>query len=208
MTKNGTQILSDNGANETQETLMDSDQNDDPTQTPKQRSEAQSDNLVTSAPNEDEEEEKIEVGHYSANRKFKDRLVARLLCRWWYVFPDWPPSDFDYNGELSKRKLKLFKIEEFENQENVDSNGYGKVYELSAFPGVFRDYTGQAHDLRPLEGKPCYNNFVKYSEAKLLELVETAINNQLKILENSTFDEAVTIRLLKEVCLLQITHAL
>eukprot|EP00375_Theileria_parva_P000765 XP_763435.1 hypothetical protein [Theileria parva strain Muguga] len=148
---------------------------------------------------EEDEEETIEVGHYSTNRKTKDWLIARLLCRWWYVFPDWPPPDFDYNSELEKRKFRLYSVEDFENVENVDSNGYSKVYQVTAFPGVFRDYNGVAHDLRPLEGKPCYNNYCKFSEAKLYELIEKGIKKQLEILSRSKYDEKSTIRFLNEV---------
>ncbi|UKK01263.2 hypothetical protein MACK_002076 [Theileria orientalis] len=155
-------------------------------------------NTQASVNDQDEEDEKIEVGHYSSNRKFKDWLIARLLCRWWYVFPDWPPQDFDFDAELEKRKFRAYKVEEFEEKDNIDKDGYTKVYQVTAFPGVYRDYNGVAHDLRPLEGKPCYNNYSKFSESKLFELVEKGIRKQLEILSTSKYDERPTLRFLRE----------
>lgn len=55
--------------------------------------------------------------------------------RWWYAWPQWPPEDFDYSKELEKRKLKWVSLEEYEDLDDVDKNGYTKVYQISAFPG-------------------------------------------------------------------------
>ncbi|GBE59853.1 hypothetical protein, conserved [Babesia ovata] len=145
------------------------------------------------------QEEEMQVGQYSKNRTDKDVLVAKLLCRWWYVLPDWPPKDYNYHEQLQKNMLKCYPVKEFEDRENVDSNGYRKCYQLSAFPGVFRDFKGVAYDLRPLEGKPCYNNMIQKSEAELRSLIKKAIKNQIAKLSSSPRDEAALIKSLKEV---------
>lgn len=58
------------------------------------------------------------------------------LVRWWYAWPQWPPADFDYSRELEKRKLKWVALEEYEDLDDVDKDGYTKVYQISAFPGT------------------------------------------------------------------------
>ncbi|VEV55647.1 conserved Plasmodium protein, unknown function [Plasmodium vinckei vinckei] len=119
----------------------------------------------------------------------KKKLVAQLLTRWWYVLPDWPIPYYDYTNELETKKLKLVSLEEFEDHEDIDKNGFKKVYEISAFPGVFRDSLGTAYDLRDKETCPCYNNFIKKSDLELLQLICTAIKNQMDCLKNSVYNE-------------------
>ncbi|KEG00939.1 hypothetical protein YYE_04385 [Plasmodium vinckei vinckei] len=123
------------------------------------------------------------------NRSTKEKLVAQLLTRWWYVLPDWPIPYYDYTNELETKKLKLVSLEEFEDHEDIDKNGFKKVYEISAFPGVFRDSLGTAYDLRDKETCPCYNNFIKKSDLELLQLICTAIKNQMDCLKNSVYNE-------------------
>ncbi|ORM41322.1 uncharacterized protein BXIN_0797 [Babesia sp. Xinjiang] len=147
----------------------------------------------------DGENEDLQVGHYSKNRSDMDVLVAQLLSRWWYVLPDWPPANYNYREQLEKRRLKCYPITEFEDHENVDANGYTKCYQISAFPGVFRDFKGVAHDLRPLEGKPCYNNLIQKSKEELISLIKTAIKKQIEILSASQYDDSALIKHLKEV---------
>ncbi|CBZ51029.1 conserved hypothetical protein [Neospora caninum Liverpool] len=142
---------------------------------------------------DDENGADISMGTFDPrNRTTRAKLVAQLLCRWWYVLPDWPPADFDYVTELTNRRLKLVTLEEYEDLDDVDEQGFTKVYQISAFPGVFRDPNGKAIDLRPAEGRPCYSNFIKKSEYELLQLVETAIKNQLEKLKESVYDERRT----------------
>ncbi|PHJ16571.1 unchacterized apicomplexan-specific serine rich low complexity protein [Cystoisospora suis] len=126
------------------------------------------------------------------NRNTRAKLVAQLLCRWWYVMPEWPPPDFNYEAELRKRRLKLVTLEEYEDLDDVDEQGFTKVYQISAFPGVFRDPNGNAIDLRPAEGRPCYSNLTKKTEYELLQLVEVAIKNQMEKLKESVYDERAT----------------
>ncbi|KAK1442300.1 hypothetical protein BgAZ_403300 [Babesia gibsoni] len=141
--------------------------------------------------------ETMEVGNYSKERSDKDILVAKLLCRWWYVLPDWPPANYNYHDKLEANRLKCYSVKEFEDHENVDSNGYRKCYQISAFPGVFRDFKGIAYDLRPEEGKPCYNNMIKKSESELIDLIKAAINKQISLLNSSKYDESELIKQLK-----------
>ncbi|GIX65068.1 uncharacterized protein BcabD6B2_45030 [Babesia caballi] len=183
---NGDSDMSEDNEALTQQTVAESEVDDTMTQDDIPASQVQ------------EENGEIQVGQYSKTRTAKDVLVAQLLCRWWYVLPDWPPANYNYHEQLEKRMLKCYPVKEFDDRENVDSDGYMKCYQLSAFPGVFRDFKGVAHDLRPLEGKPCYNNMVQKSEEELVTLVKAAIRKQIDILTNSSFDEADHIKALRE----------
>lgn len=141
---------------------------------------------------ENPENDSIVMGSFDPhNRTKKEKLVAQLLIRWWYVLPDWPPADYNYEEELKKRKLKLVPLEEYEDEEDIDKNGFRKVYEISAFPGIFRDALGNAYDLRDKETCPCFNNLIKKSDHELLELICQAIKNQIECLKNSVYDESV-----------------
>ena len=37
----------------------------------------------------------------------KLHLVDEFAKRWWYALPQWPPEDYDYQSELSKRGFEL-----------------------------------------------------------------------------------------------------
>ncbi|CDJ33699.1 uncharacterized protein EMH_0055570 [Eimeria mitis] len=155
----------------------------------------------TDAADSDEEgdEQEINMGTFDPKkRSLKDRLVAQFLRRWWYAWPQWPPADFDYSKELEKRKLKWVSLEEYEDLDDVDKNGYTKVYQISAFPGVFRDPHGNAIDLRPEEGRPSYKNARQLSELQLLELIAKAIRGQMTALQKSPFDETALQRSLQQ----------
>ncbi|CEM29605.1 unnamed protein product [Vitrella brassicaformis CCMP3155] len=47
------------------------------------------------------------------SRYHKQGLVSKVLCRWWYVMPEWPPEDFDNDGELRKQKLRRVEIDKW-----------------------------------------------------------------------------------------------
>ncbi|EUD67109.1 hypothetical protein C922_02693 [Plasmodium inui San Antonio 1] len=146
----------------------------------------------------DIETDSIVIGTFDPhNRTPKEKLVAQLLIRWWYVLPNWPTPDFNYEPELTKRKLRLVPLEEYEDEEDINKEGFRKVYEISAFPGVFRDATGKAYDLRDKESCPCYNNFIKKTELELLELICQAIKNQMESLKKSVYNESGTERTLE-----------
>ncbi|KAH0476428.1 MAG: hypothetical protein KVP17_001332 [Porospora cf. gigantea B] len=117
----------------------------------------------------------------------KEALIAELLCRWWYVLPEWPPPDFDYEGAAAKRKLKVVPFEMWEDALDVDREGWRKVYPVGYFPGVYRNSCGEAIDIRPLEGKPCFSNFRHRNVHEVRDLLVTALSNQLECLQDSKF---------------------
>merc|ERR1712224_1066649 len=58
------------------------------------------------------------------DRDGKQKLVATLLCRWWYVLPDWPPRDVAYyDKRLETRNLRRVVIEVFDREPEMDSLG-------------------------------------------------------------------------------------
>ena len=106
------------------------------------------------------------MGDDDLNFSNKDHLVEELAVRWNYALPKWPPENFSYEDALRAHNLrkvdaKSWKIE----PEEVD--GLAKVYELDTFPGYFKDSKGRTYDLRPLEGKPTLNNFLRMDMHKL-----------------------------------------
>lgn len=120
----------------------------------------------------------------------KEDVVATLLCRWWYVLPDWPPQEESYyQARLSEQNLKKVHIQEWEWLEDQDKDGKWKVYELSQFRGVFRGAKGELIDLRPKETCPCFKNFMTWDMVKLYGLVVKAYEKQLEDLKNSKYKE-------------------
>lgn len=116
------------------------------------------------------------------NRSPKEQLVADLLCRWWYVLPDWPPADFDYSSHLAEAKLRLVPLDKWETEPDRLPDGNVKCYALSQYKGLFRDAFGALRDFRPLNGKPCYSEFIKKTEKELKSLLTDALNKQIQIL--------------------------
>mmetsp|Transcript_44941 Transcript_44941/g.79643 ORF Transcript_44941/g.79643 Transcript_44941/m.79643 type:complete len:422 (+) Transcript_44941:148-1413(+) len=112
-------------------------------------------------------------------RDGKQKLVAQLLCRWWYVLPEWPPKGFDYEKELARRLLRCVPIEQWDTEPELDSAGLRKVYALSQFPGRYRNSAGMLLDLRPVEGRPSYDRFITKSVPELYRLLLVAYRNQL-----------------------------
>ncbi len=49
--------------------------------------------------------------------------------------PDWPPADFDWDAELKKRRLRRVALDDWEDAEDVSSDGLTKVYEISHYKG-------------------------------------------------------------------------
>lgn len=122
----------------------------------------------------------------TVSRSPKEQLVAELLCRWWYVMPDWPPADFDYGPKLAKENLRLVTLDKWEDEPDMDSNGRLKCYALSQYKGLYRDANQQLRDLRPIEGKPSFSECIKKSEKELISLIVQAINKQIEILSQSS----------------------
>lgn len=138
-----------------------------------------------------DEDDEDQMRHVVVSRKGQrdkiTELIARILCRWWYVLPDWPPPNYDYSEALRKRNLKLVSLEEWEAADDVDEAGFTKVYQIAHFEGVFRDPKGAAIDLRPLENKPCYSTFKNYAEVELYELLVKALTTQLGCIGQSPY---------------------
>lgn len=152
---------------------------------------------VSNSQNESSDEEESIAYVPRRDRDHKQILVAAILCRWWHALPDWPPPDTDYQSLLKERKLRLVEIDDWEDAPDIDENGYSKVFQLSNYTGVFRDSKGTAHDLRPLENKPCYSNLIKMDEDKLYKLLVTALENQIKTLEDNPQNHSKLINELK-----------
>ncbi len=133
---------------------------------------------------EDELQEQRVIRNVS--RSNKEQMVADLLCRWWYVLPDWPPADFDFSRALAHHKLRLVPLDRWEDELDTDGSGRMKCYALTQYKGVYRDANGGLRDLRPKEGKPCFNEFMGKTEKELKSLIVCAIQKQLSILENSS----------------------
>ena len=34
------------------------------------------------------------------NLKLKKDIINDLLCRWWYILPEWPPTNYNYDKAL------------------------------------------------------------------------------------------------------------
>eukprot|EP01056_Protomagalhaensia_sp_Gyna25_P003719 Protomagalhaensia_sp_Gyna_25__3718@NODE_333_length_3839_cov_163_903947_g260_i0_p1_GENE_NODE_333_length_3839_cov_163_903947_g260_i0NODE_333_length_3839_cov_163_903947_g260_i0_p1_ORF_typecomplete_len552_score105_06_NODE_333_length_3839_cov_163_903947_g260_i09542609 len=128
----------------------------------------------------------------SHDRDFKSTLVGKILARWWYVMDDWPPPTFDFAAELKKRKLKQVSFDQWEVADDIDLEGFTKVYEITHFPGMYRNPEGSVIDLRPLEGKPSYSNLIQMPEEQLKAMLATALRKQLRALEDTPY--AVTDR--------------
>jgi len=86
--------------------------------------------------------------------KTKDSLVKDILKRWWYVLPDWPPKDFDYNTALRSKKLKRIDLAVWKMHKDEDEDGFKKVFEITGFPGMYKTENGELFDIRPEEGRP------------------------------------------------------
>merc|ERR1719362_471121 len=135
-------------------------------------------------------EDEIESGGAVSKKQRlpKEQVVADLLCRWWYVLPDWPPDDEAYfKAELEKKNLRKVTLAEWDWEPEVDSKGRAKVYELSQFRGLYRDISGTLQDLRPKDLCPCYANFMKKDISELYDLLLKALENQLQQLVTSKY---------------------
>jgi len=125
----------------------------------------------------------------------KESVVAELLCRWWYVLPDWPPKDPEfYEAELTKQNYRRVDINNWEWVPEVDDRGRKKVYELQQYRGVYRDSLGGEVDLRPRDSCPCQNNLMKKDLPDLYQMLVAAYENQVKDIENSPYSATANAR--------------
>jgi len=119
------------------------------------------------------------------NLKQKEEIVQEILKRWWYVLPDWPPVDYNYEDLLVNAELRRVDLELWKLEPNVDESGKKKVFELEWFKGVFKDFEGKTYDFRPRESCPCFTELNKKDKKDLLLMLKTAVDNQMKSLESS-----------------------
>jgi hypothetical protein len=47
----------------------------------------------------------------------------------------WPPENYDYEAELARRKYKVVSLHQWEAADDIDSQGFTKVYPLPHFLG-------------------------------------------------------------------------
>jgi hypothetical protein len=138
----------------------------------------------------DEEENKIK----KKDRGTKEQVAVELLCRWWYVLPDWPPNDKAGKEEvarkLEKNNLRQVSIQEWEWVPELDDRGRRKVYELTQFRGIFRASDGTKYDLRPMDTCPSFNNMMRKELSELYGLLVKAYEGQLEELKQSKYDES------------------
>jgi hypothetical protein len=142
---------------------------------------------MDSAPGEEamdeEEEQEDQRPTKKTLRSPKEMVVAELLCRWWYVFPDWPPDDKEfYQKELDRLGYRQVRIEEWEwVPEEVD--GKKKAYAMSQFRGCYRTQDGTLVDCRPRDTCPCYTTMMQKDMTTLLGLLVKAYEGQLAELQ-------------------------
>eukprot|EP00930_Biecheleria_cincta_P049067 TRINITY_DN34319_c0_g1_i1.p1 TRINITY_DN34319_c0_g1~~TRINITY_DN34319_c0_g1_i1.p1 ORF type:complete len:517 (+),score=144.86 TRINITY_DN34319_c0_g1_i1:20-1570(+) len=133
-------------------------------------------------------------------RTAKQALVAQLLCRWWYVLPDWPPKDFDYDAALAARGYRRVSVEAFEHEPELDEQGRKKAFAISGgYLGLFRDDQGNLVDVRPVEGRPSYDQLIRRSQLELHKLVLAAYMRQLEDAESRPCTGAVSLEHRKEL---------
>jgi len=127
---------------------------------------------------------KVPLPKSGKERGSKQALVAKILCRWWYVMPAWPPEHFDFNAALRSAGFRQVPVEAFEFEPDHDEQGLEKVFALSGFLGLYRTEQGRLVDARPLEGKPSYDQLMLKSTPDLHSMLLTSLSNQLKDLES------------------------
>lgn len=112
-------------------------------------------------------------------RDIKQKLVAQLLCRWWFALPPWPPENFDSDAELAVLRYWRAPVNTFDQEPEFDKQGFRKAYELEQFKGCFRTSDGKLLDVRPKEGRPSYDQLMLNSKADLYRLLIAAFDAQL-----------------------------
>lgn len=148
----------------------------------KRKVESESEESSSDEEDDSNNQNEVKVLKQVQNRSPKEQLVADILCRWWYVLPDWPPADYDYKSKMIKEKLRLVTLDKWEDEPDANSEGLMKCYALTQFPGVYRDATGKLRDLRPLEGKPCFSELMKKNDKDLQKMLSEALSKQIEVL--------------------------
>jgi len=128
------------------------------------------------------------AGVASEDRDPHQDLVAKILSRWWYVLPQWPPKNYDYRPHMLKEKLREVSETRWEDEHDVDGEGLRKCKQHKEFPGVFVDFEENSFDLRPVRSMPCYQTLIRRSTVELHEMLIRAIQNESAIL-SMQYDE-------------------
>lgn len=122
-------------------------------------------------------------------RDARQKLVAQLLCRWWWALPAWPPENFDYDAELARHRLFRAEMTTFDQTGELDARGFRKAYELEQFKGCFRTSDGELLDTRPKEGRPSWDQLMLKTTPDLYRLLIAAFDGQLQELFAETQKE-------------------
>lgn len=113
----------------------------------------------------------------------KANLISQILSRWWYVFPQWPRRDFDFETSLNKKKLTHVELKDWLTTPDMDDRGFSKVYQCGQFPGVFRDSDHNTYDMRSLYECPSFQTLTRKSMPQLVSYVIRAYENQREIVQ-------------------------
>lgn len=128
---------------------------------------------------EKESKKYVQFGEFeTAEERAKADLVTKILVRWWYVLPDWPPPT-DYAPLLAARSLRLVDTSVW-LQEPQLSEGREKVREVCGFTGVFQNSKGVLFDFREKSTCPSFNNLFAKPTSELRRLLATALEKQLE----------------------------
>jgi hypothetical protein len=122
--------------------------------------------------------------------KTKYSLVYEILKRWWYVLPQWPPLGYDYKPILKEAKLREVSCEAFKFEPEEDAGKLKKVYQMPGYPGLFVDsqvaylilLQGTKYDCRDRTNCPSFSNLKEKGQSELANLLEKALDNQIKSL--------------------------
>jgi len=129
--------------------------------------------VATAAP-----EEERALPQEALERDAKQKLVAQVLCRWWFAM-SWPPADFDSDAALKGRGFRRVPLNTFDQEPELDELGRRKAYELEQFKGCFRAFDGELLDVRPVEGRPSWDQMMLKSKPELYRLLLAAYDAQL-----------------------------
>lgn len=114
--------------------------------------------------------------------KTKYSLVYEILKRWWYVLPEWPPKNYNYTPVLKQAGLREVPHEAFKFEPEHDSLNLRKVYQMPGYAGVFVDSQNTKYDCRDRKNCPSFTNLKQKGTDELANLLERALDAQIKSL--------------------------
>jgi hypothetical protein len=131
---------------------------------------------------EKESKKYVQFGEFeTAEERSKADLVTKVLVRWWYVLPDWPPAA-DYAPLLAAKNLRLVDSGAWLQEPQFDQ-GREKVREVPGYAGVFQNSKGLLFDLRDQSTCPSFSNLFAKPVSELRRLLATALEKQLEELK-------------------------